>query len=74
MQQGVRTIQHNSQAILNGSPRIIGSMRSQSGTEKHMAANGISASRRAGNDGFFNRKGSLSICNQHEQKHWRRIR
>src|SRR6478672_2521338 len=61
MQQGVRTIQHNSQAILNGSPKIIGSMRSHSGTEKHIPANGIKPKTRAGNDGFFTGKGLLSI-------------
>ncbi len=61
MQQGVRTIQHNSQAILKGSPKIIGSMRSHSGTEKHIPANGIKPKTTAGKDGVFTGKGSLSI-------------
>src|SRR5205085_7694670 len=44
MHRLLNTIQAMSQNRLNGRPRIIGSIRSQSGTEKHIAANGISAS------------------------------
>jgi hypothetical protein len=45
-----------SQNKLKGSPRIMGSMRSHSETEKHIAANGISPSRIAPNDGLFTQK------------------
>jgi hypothetical protein len=43
MQSGVRRSQAISQKKLNGKPRITGSMRSQSGTVKHIATKGISA-------------------------------
>jgi hypothetical protein len=55
-------IQQTSQARLKGTPRIIGSMRSQRATEKHMATKGIKARRRARSDGFFTGTGSLSIA------------
>ena len=47
------TIQEMSQKRLKGRPNIIGSIRSQSETEKHIAANGISPSSKAAVDGFF---------------------
>lgn len=47
------TIQEISQNRLNGMPKSIGSIRSHNETEKHIAANGISASSRAPADGFF---------------------
>src|SRR5437660_801688 len=52
MHRLLNTIQAMSQNRLNGRPRIIGSIRSQSGTEKHIAANGISASESAPVEGL----------------------
>src|SRR5581483_6144810 len=47
----VNTIQPTSQARLKGSPRIRGSTRSHSETEKHIAANGIAPSNSARTEG-----------------------
>ena len=51
--QVLSTIQQISQMRLNGMPRIMGSTRSQSATERHMAAKGIRPRSRAPDDGFF---------------------
>jgi hypothetical protein len=53
MQSGVRTIQRVSQKRLKGRPRTMGWMRSQRGTVKHMAMNGIRARSREARVGFF---------------------
>jgi hypothetical protein len=53
MQSGVRVIQRVSQNRLKGRPRTMGWMRSQRGTEKHMAMNGIRARSREEMRGFF---------------------
>ena len=53
MHSVLSTIQAVSQNKLNGRPKSMGSMRSQSGTEKHIAANGISAKSKASTEGFF---------------------
>jgi hypothetical protein len=53
MQQGVSTIQRMSQKRLKGRPSTIGWTRSQSATEKQMAAKGMSPSARAPMDGLF---------------------
>jgi hypothetical protein len=50
---GVRTIHRISQKRLKGSPRTIGSMRSQRGTEKQTATKGINPIRIAPSEGFF---------------------
>src|SRR5258708_37859391 len=62
MHRVLSTIQQISQARLKGIPRIMGFTRSQSGTEKHMAAKGIRARRRAPGDGFFSGTGSPIIA------------
>jgi hypothetical protein len=63
MQTVLSTIQEISQKRLKGMPKSIGSIRSHNGTEKHMAANGISPSSRAPADGFFTDTGELiSLC------------
>jgi hypothetical protein len=49
----VSTIQQRSQARLNGMPRIVGSIRSQNATEKHMATKGIKPRRIARSGGFL---------------------
>lgn len=53
IQSVLRTIQEMSQNRLNGRPRSIGSTRSQSGTEKHMATKGIAAKSSDISDGRF---------------------
>ena len=53
MHTGVSTIQLISQNRLNGRPSIIGSMRSQNETEKHMATKGISAKSNAARAGLL---------------------
>jgi hypothetical protein len=53
MQSGVRAIHRVSQKRLNGRPSTMGWMRSQRGTVKHMAMNGIRARSREGMRGFF---------------------
>ena len=53
MHTGLSTIHEMSQKRLNGMPRSMGSTRSQSGTEKQMAAKGINASRIAAGAGPF---------------------
>jgi len=58
-QQLVSTIQQMSHTRLNGMPNSIGSMRSHSETEKHIAVNGINPSSSAPADGFFTATGKL---------------
>src|SRR5580704_10141083 len=53
MHSEVSTIQASSQKRLKGRPRTIGSTRSQTDTEKHIAKNGISPIKRAPNEGLF---------------------
>jgi len=53
MHKVLSTIQEMSQNILKGMLKSIGSIRSQSATEKHIAANGIRPSSRAPADGLF---------------------
>jgi hypothetical protein len=53
MHKDVRPIHPASQNRLNGKPRITGSTRSQSDTEKHTATNGMSARTTAGADTFL---------------------
>ena len=53
MHKELKPIHKTSQKRLNGRPKIMGSMRSQSGTEKHIAAKGISAISTARADGFL---------------------
>src|SRR5215472_17729010 len=60
MHSGVAAIQKMSQKILKGSPPIVGSMRSQSGTEKHKAAKGTRLKRMAATDGVFTEVASYS--------------
>jgi hypothetical protein len=55
MHKLLSTIQAISQKRLKGRPKIIGSMRSQSETERHIAMKGIRPSRRAPADGFLTR-------------------
>jgi hypothetical protein len=62
MHKELSTIQQISQARLKGTPRIMGSRRSQSATEKHIATKGIKPRRRATGDGFFTDTDSLSIA------------
>jgi len=57
MHKLLSTIQATSQKRLNGRPKIIGSTRSQSETEKHIAMKGIRPSRTAPSDGFLTRTG-----------------
>jgi hypothetical protein len=52
MHAGVSNNQVISQKKLKGKPRIMGEMRSQRETEKHMATKGMSANRSAPIDGF----------------------
>src|SRR5216683_1598020 len=59
MHRLLSTIQAISQARLKGTPRIMGSRRSQSATEKHIATKGIKPRRIATGDGFFTGIGSL---------------
>jgi hypothetical protein len=54
MHNVLSTIQEISQKRLKGMPRTTGSTRSQSGTEKHIATNGIKPKSSAPRDGFFN--------------------
>jgi hypothetical protein len=53
MQSGVSSIHNVSQNKLNGSPSTMGLMRSHRETEKHMAANGMSARSSAPKVGGF---------------------
>jgi hypothetical protein len=53
MHSGVRTIQRVSQNKLKGRPRTMGWMRSQRGTVKHIAMNGIRARSSEVRLGFF---------------------
>jgi hypothetical protein len=53
MHTGLSTIQEMSQNRLNGMPKSIGSIRSHNETEKHIAANGISATSKALTDGLL---------------------
>jgi len=53
MHKLLSTIHAISQKRLKGRPKIIGSTRSQSETEKHIAIKGIRPSRTAPSDGFF---------------------
>src|SRR5271170_4303629 len=53
MHTGLRTIQETSHARLKGMPKSMGSIRSHKETEKHIAPNGISASKRAPIEGGF---------------------
>jgi len=62
MQSGVIRIQNMTQNRLNGSPRTMGSMRSQSETEKHVATNGMRPIRRALMDGRFTFPRTPSLC------------
>jgi hypothetical protein len=53
MQSDVSTIHESSQKRLKGTPKTIGSMRSQAATEKHMAKNGMSPSKIVPREGLF---------------------
>jgi len=55
MKMGVTRIHAISQKKLKGRPKIMGCMRSQRETEKHMAAKGTSAKRSAPSDGRLTR-------------------
>src|SRR5208337_2787503 len=56
---GVMIIQRASQNMLKGKPRITGSIRSQSGTAKQMAMNGINPTRMDPKQGFFTKTSRL---------------
>jgi hypothetical protein len=53
MHKALSGIHEMSQKRLKGMPNTMGSMRSQSETEKHIAAKGMRPSARARADGFF---------------------
>jgi len=61
MHSGVSTIQAMSQERLKGNPNTIGSTRSHSDTEKHMAANGMSASAIAAVEGLLKYASALGM-------------